>query len=323
MNRDVVVRPSRAGEATEPPPLLPCLVPLAPPFAAAAAAAREGDARRMRVKRRSKNRKVVRFYATCFGFREPYRVLVDGTFVHHLLSHSLLPADDALQSLLSASRPPPLFTSKCVLAELRRLGKSHADAFDAAALLATAKCEHDKVVSAVDCVLSLIGEKNPEHFFVATQDSDLRAKLREVPGVPVIYGLKSSLFIEQPSVQQRKFAQLDEEKRLHMGKSEYQKLLKVPSDGKAAASENASDDEKNRRPISSLVENALGVADKSKFKKKRPKGPNPLSCKKKKPKPQLSAAQNQGPKADGEAKRKRVRKRKRSHKDSKQTETMS
>uniref|UniRef100_A0A0E0G6E2 UTP23 sensor motif region domain-containing protein n=1 Tax=Oryza nivara TaxID=4536 RepID=A0A0E0G6E2_ORYNI len=313
----------------------------------------------MRVKRRSKNRKVVRFYASCFGFREPYRVLVDGTFVHHLLSHSLLPADDALQSLLSASRPPPLFTSKCVLAELRRLGKSHADAFDAAALLATAKCEHDKVVSAVDCILSLIGEKNPEHFFVATQDSDLRAKLREVPGVPVIYGLKSSLFIEQPSVQQRKFAQLDEEKRLHMGKSEYQKLLKVPSDGKAAASENASDDEKNRRPISSLVENALGVADKSKFKKKRPKGPNPLSCKKKKPKPQLSAAQNQinmpiisiyyvvgkacleelfavdatqglmrtcvlqGPKADGEAKRKRVRKRKRSHKDSKQTETMS
>ncbi|KAB8087232.1 hypothetical protein EE612_011232 [Oryza sativa] len=61
----------------------------------------------MRVKRRSKNRKVVRFYATCFGFREPYRVLVDGTFVHHLLSHSLLPADDALQSLLSASRPLP------------------------------------------------------------------------------------------------------------------------------------------------------------------------------------------------------------------------
>uniref|UniRef100_A0A0D9VFU2 UTP23 sensor motif region domain-containing protein n=1 Tax=Leersia perrieri TaxID=77586 RepID=A0A0D9VFU2_9ORYZ len=273
----------------------------------------------MRVKRRSKHRKVVKFYASCFGFREPYRVLVDGTFVHHLLVHRLLPADDALQALLSASRPPPLFTTKCVLAELRRLGKSHSDAFDAAGLLATAKCEHDKVVSAVDCILSLIGERNPEHFFVATQDSDLRAKLREVPGVPVIYGLKSSLFLEQPSVQQRKFAQLDEEKRLHMGKSEYLKLLKVASEGNT---ENASDDEKNKRPISSLVQNALGVAEKSKFKKKRPKGPNPLSCKKKKPKPQPSPAQNQGPKADGEAKRKRVRKRKRSYKDSKQTETL-
>ncbi|KAF0925560.1 hypothetical protein E2562_017171 [Oryza meyeriana var. granulata] len=57
----------------------------------------------MRVKRRSKHRKVVKFYATCFGFHEPYRVLVDGTSVHH----RLLPADGALQALLSASRPPP------------------------------------------------------------------------------------------------------------------------------------------------------------------------------------------------------------------------
>ena len=40
--------------------------------------------------------------------------------------------------------------------------------------------EHDKVVSAVNCILSLIGDKNPERFFVATQDADLREKLREV-----------------------------------------------------------------------------------------------------------------------------------------------
>ncbi|KAL6912307.1 hypothetical protein ACP4OV_001112 [Aristida adscensionis] len=275
----------------------------------------------MRVKKRSRHRKAVKFYATCFGFREPYKVLVDGTFVHHLLAHGLLPADDALRDLLSASRTPALFTSKCVLAELRRLGKSHADAFDAAQLLATAQCEHDKVVSAVNCVLSLIGDKNPEHFFVATQDSDLREKLREIPGVPVIYGLKNSLFIEQPSVQQRKFAQLDEEKRLNMDISEYKKLLKVASEG--ASNENGTDGEQHEKPISSLVKNALGVAEKSKFKRNRAKGPNPLSCKKKKPKPQSSGVQNQGGKADGESKRKRVRKRKRSHKDNKQVETTS
>jgi U3 small nucleolar RNA-associated protein 23 len=93
----------------------------------------------MRVKKRSRHRKAVKFYSTCFGFREPYKVFVDGTFVHHLLVHRLLPADDALRELLSASRPTPLFTSKCVLAELRRLGKSHAEDFDAAQLLATAR----------------------------------------------------------------------------------------------------------------------------------------------------------------------------------------
>ncbi|XP_044948333.1 rRNA-processing protein UTP23 homolog [Hordeum vulgare subsp. vulgare] len=260
----------------------------------------------MRVKRRSRHRKVVKFYSTCFGFREPYKVLIDGTFVHHLLVHKLLPADDALRELLSASRAPPLLTSKCVVAELRRLGKSHSEAFDAAQLVATASCEHDKVVSAVDCILSLVGDKNPEHYFVATQDSGLRAKLREVPCVPVIYGLKNSLFIEQPSVQQRQFAQLDEEKRIHMEKSEFKKLLKASSEGKT-----------------SINGNTPGVVEKSKFKRNRAKGPNPLSCKKKKPKPQPSAPQNQGPKTDGDAKRKRVRKRKRSAKGSSQAETAS
>ena len=97
----------------------------------------------MRVKRRSRHRKVVKFYSTCFGFREPYKVLVDGTFVHHLLVHQLLPADDALRELLSVSRAPPLLTSKCVVAELRRLGKSHSQAFDAAQLLATARSPSD------------------------------------------------------------------------------------------------------------------------------------------------------------------------------------
>ncbi|TVU27608.1 hypothetical protein EJB05_19102 [Eragrostis curvula] len=273
----------------------------------------------MRVKKRSRHRKAVKFYSTCFGFREPYKVLVDGTFVYHLLTQGLLPADEALRDLLSASRTPVLSTSKCVLAELRRLGKSHAHCFDAASLLATTKCEHEKVVSAVNCVLSLIGDKNPEHFFVATQDADLREQLREIPGVPVIYGLKNSLFIEQPSVQQRKFAQLDEEKRLNMDISEYKKLLKAASEGKTADDEIESGGEQHKRSISSLVKNALGVAEKSKFKRNRAKGPNPLSCRKKKPKPQSSGAQDQGPKADGESKRKRVRKRK-SHKDNKQAE---
>lgn len=87
----------------------------------------------------------------------------------------------------------------------------------------------------------------------------------------MIYGLKNSLFIEQPSVQQRKFAQLDEEKRLNMDISEYKKLLKAASEGKTAASENGSDGEQHERPISSLVKNALGVTDKSKFKRNKAK----------------------------------------------------
>jgi U3 small nucleolar RNA-associated protein 23 len=59
-------------------------------------------------------------------------------------------------------------------------------------------CEHEKVVSAVDCILSLVGEKNPEHYFVATQDSDLREKLREVYILPF---LSPELHFSKESVQ--------------------------------------------------------------------------------------------------------------------------
>ncbi|XBI50620.1 hypothetical protein VPH35_114003 [Triticum aestivum] len=241
----------------------------------------------MRVKRRSRHRKVVKFYSTCFVFREPYKVLVDGTFVHHLLVHQLLPANDALRELLSATRPPPLLHLQV------HPGR------------APPPRQHHKVVSAVDCILSLVCDKNQEHYFVATQDSPGKATRGKicyafVPCVPVICGLTNSMLIEQPSVQQRKFAQLDEEKRIHMEKSEFKKLLKGSPEGKTS--------------VDGIAPGV--VAEKSKFKRNRAKGPNPLSCKKKKAKPQPSAAQNQGPKADGEVKRKRVRKHKRSGKDS-------
>jgi hypothetical protein len=58
---------------------------------------------------------------------------------HRLLTQRLLPADEALRNLLSASRNPILSTSNCIVAELRRLGKSHNDAFRAAKLVATTK----------------------------------------------------------------------------------------------------------------------------------------------------------------------------------------
>jgi hypothetical protein len=53
--------------------------------------------------------------------------------------------------------------------------------------------------------------------------------------------------------------------------SEYNKLLKAASEGKAADNEDGTGGEQRERPISSLVKNALGVAEKSKFKKNRPK----------------------------------------------------
>ncbi|ONK64031.1 uncharacterized protein A4U43_C07F21390 [Asparagus officinalis] len=274
----------------------------------------------MRVKKQKRHRKVVRFYAACFGFREPFKIICDGTFIHHLIAHDLTPADDVLSHLVGAR--VLLFTSRCVIGELKSLGKDYAESLQAAQMLVTARCDHEeKRVSAEKCVESIIGGSNAEHFFVATQDAEIRKMFREIPGVPVIYGLRNSLFIEQPSTHQREFVKSTEEKRLHMSDSEYQKLRKIKLKNKLenpVDSPDAQDDSGNELvtiPEKNIARRMLAVTDKSKFKRKRAKGPNPLSCKKKKMIGDSTAAENKDGETSGGAKRKRTRKRKRIQKD--------
>lgn len=57
----------------------------------------------MRVKKQKRHRRAVRFYTACFGFREPFKILCDGTFVHHLLANGITPADTALANTLGAT----------------------------------------------------------------------------------------------------------------------------------------------------------------------------------------------------------------------------
>ncbi|GAV91261.1 Fcf1 domain-containing protein [Cephalotus follicularis] len=274
----------------------------------------------MRLKRQKKHRKAVKFYKACYGFRHPYKVLCDGTFIHHLLTYRLTPADHSLSNLLGDS--VTLFTTKCAIVELKRLGKSYSESIDAAHSLITARCDHDKIKNADACIMDVVGENNSEHFFVATQDAHLRQKLQLVPGVPLVFGLRNSLLLEKPSAVQLQFAKASEEERLHMSESEYKMLkkrterllktedIRASSDG----NEDVGDQESAMKAVrkTHTVHKRLGVKDGPQFKRKKAKGPNPLSCKKKKnpvnPNPVLGKERND---KDG-AVRSRSRKRKRS-----------
>lgn len=231
----------------------------------------------------------MRFYTVCFGFREPFKILCDGTFVHHLVVNRITPADTALTNILGAT--VKLFTTRCVLAELKNLGGSYRESLNAANNLITARCDHEERRSAVDCITEVIGENNSEHFFVATQDADLRRSLQKIPGVPVIFALRNALFLEQPSSFQRQFAKSAEEERLHMTDLEYnmlrQRKKRRLSDDKEGDSSDASeeevDDVSQVQIINTNVKrNGSDVKDKVRFKRKKAKGPNPLSVKKKK-----------------------------------------
>ncbi|XP_027072950.1 rRNA-processing protein utp23-like isoform X2 [Coffea arabica] len=242
----------------------------------------------MRVKKQKRHRKAVRFYTACFGFREPFKVLCDGTFVHHLLLNKITPADIALANALGG--PVKIFTTRCVLGELRSLGDSYAESLNAARNLLTARCDHEKRKSAVSCITDVIGENNSEHFFVATQDAELRKKFQKVPGVPLIYGLRNALFLEQPSAFQHQFVRSAEEDRSHMTDLEY-KLLNVKKKNVAFEEAKDSSDANEDKNDGTLTVQAIqtnfrkkrDLKDTVQFKRKRAKGPNPLSCKKKKP----------------------------------------
>lgn len=285
----------------------------------------------MKVKKQKRHRKSLTFYTACFGFRKPYKVLCDGTFVHHLVVNRITPADTALANILSAT--VKLYTTRCVLAELKRLGKSYSEALDAANNLIIARCEHDKCARADSCIMEVVGENNSEHFFVASQDTDLRKKLEEVPGVPLIFGLRNALFLESPSAFQKEYVKTSEERRLHMTDKEYQifkdRAMKRLADGEADNS-NAEIVENNdlgdsiasaqaiKRSI--ISRNHNGVKDKPQFKRRKAKGPNPLSCKKKKSRENQN---NPTKETKGDNTVKRSRKRKRSRKGQKSTETES
>ncbi|KAM2660944.1 hypothetical protein EV2_023308 [Malus domestica] len=181
----------------------------------------------MRVKRQKRHRKSVRFYTACYGFKQPYKVLCNVTFVHHIVTNHITPADKAIFNVLGA--PVLLFTTKCAIAELKQHGPmfdhSYSQSLETANSLITARCDHERHVSAEDYLLDVVGQSNSEHFFVATQHVDLRRKLLKMPDVHVIYALNTALLLESPSDDQHQFVKTSEEQRLHMTDLEY-KLLK-------------------------------------------------------------------------------------------------
>lgn len=90
---------------------------------------------------------------------------------------------------------PPL-----VQAEMATMGPEVSGSLAAARALALAKCGHeDAPQPASGCLRSLVGSDNREHYWIATQDRDLRRALSEIPGTPSLFLTAHGLTIEAPS----------------------------------------------------------------------------------------------------------------------------
>eukprot|EP00742_Colponemidia_sp_Colp-10_P006731 GILJ01007216.1.p1 GENE.GILJ01007216.1~~GILJ01007216.1.p1 ORF type:complete len:294 (-),score=50.98 GILJ01007216.1:277-1158(-) len=251
----------------------------------------------MKVRRYKLFRRYMRFYKMSFHFQEPFRVLVDGTFVQAALENKIHIKEQLVKMIQAKARP---VITKCITDELRSLG----DAFTGAAIICKGfnreKCGHANSVGAADCILSMIGEKNEQKFCVASQDESLRKRLRMIPGIPLLYLQRNIPLIEAPShITQSEHKMLETIKTLPSAK-ERQKLAGVtntdlPANVHRSNGSNGSSEASGTtippaaEPVvndDSTTETALPVTTAAptviKPKRRRPAAPNPLSVKKRK-----------------------------------------
>uniref|UniRef100_A0A7S0R6F8 PIN domain-containing protein n=1 Tax=Pyramimonas obovata TaxID=1411642 RepID=A0A7S0R6F8_9CHLO len=230
----------------------------------------------MKLKRQRAARRNFRLYCVYRGLREPYKVLIDGNFLHAVLQMKLGDLNEELPKLLGGTCK--LGVTKCITSELRSLGETFAASGRASKKMDHFRCSHINPVPAVECVEALVGEENPENLVVCTQDANLKSRLMKLKaGVPVLFVSAHGLQLEPPSDFQKKLFEEMAAASLEVPQHE-QKLVAV--------------DDKTPKP-----------------KKKVKGGANPLSCRKRKTQATSQPSTGEAAPAAGEGKHKRKRQR--------------
>ncbi|KAM9235031.1 rRNA-processing protein UTP23 homolog [Leptosomus discolor] len=234
----------------------------------------------MGLTRQKHAKKNMGFYRHNFHFCQPFQVLLDGTFCQAALRNKIQIREQLPGYLGGAT---DLCTTRCVLKELESLGKALYGAKLIAQRFQVRNCSHHKdAVSGSACLLSMIGEGNPHHFFIATQDQDLANKVKKKAGVPLLFIIQNTMVLDKPSPKSLAFVQKLQTSQL-VPEHQKQSIVQLKERGGLAKQEG----EKRR-------------------KRKRAGGPNPLSCLKKKKK---KTQEGQEPSAEKKKRRKRKRNR--------------
>ncbi|EME79962.1 uncharacterized protein MYCFIDRAFT_31888 [Pseudocercospora fijiensis CIRAD86] len=133
------------------------------------------------------------FFQHNTALQPPYSVLVDTNFLSHTVHHKL-PLLPTLMDTLYATCTPVI--TSCVMAELEKLGPKYRIALQIARdeRWERLKCDHTGTY-ADDCIVTRVMQQRI--YLVATNDRDLKRRLRKIPGVPIISCAKGKYVIER------------------------------------------------------------------------------------------------------------------------------
>lgn len=123
----------------------------------------------------------------------PYNVLVDTNFLSHTVQKKLEMLPTMMDCLYAKCNP---IITDCVMAELEKLGPKYRIALRIARdeRWERLKCGH-KGTYADDCIVDRV--MRHKIYIAATNDRDLKRRIRKVPGVPIMSVARGKYVIER------------------------------------------------------------------------------------------------------------------------------
>jgi U3 small nucleolar RNA-associated protein 24 len=123
----------------------------------------------------------------------PYQVLVDTNFLSHTVQKKLEMLPTMMDCLYAKCIP---IITDCTMAELEKLGPKYRIALRIARdeRWERLKCDH-KGTYADDCIVDRV--MRHKIYIVATNDRDLKRRIRKIPGVPIMSVARGKYVIER------------------------------------------------------------------------------------------------------------------------------
>ncbi|KAL0131092.1 hypothetical protein PUN28_002584 [Cardiocondyla obscurior] len=113
----------------------------------------------------------------------PYHILIDTNFINFSIKNKLDVIQNMMECLYAKCTP---YITDCVMGELEKLGQKYKLALRIIKdpRFERLKCMH-KGTYADDCLVNRVTQH--KCYIVATNDKDLKRRIRKIPGVPIMY----------------------------------------------------------------------------------------------------------------------------------------
>lgn len=253
----------------------------------------------MRGKRSKQYRKLMHAYALTFGFRAPYQVMLSSTIIRDAARFKMQLGHMLSNTLHGEIKP---MITQCCIRHLYNAVPEPGQERDKEQWIEVAKqaerrrCGHHELeepLSELECIQSVLDPKgsgtNKHRYVVATQEREVRAAMREVAGVPLVYINRSVMVMEPMAGRSAEVREAEEKGKVRAG-------LKARRGAEVSGEKRkAVDDEDGEGAKEADVDAAVPKRKKP----KGPSGPNPLSVKKAK-KPAQEEKKSQGRKVEDE-----------------------